>query len=379
MSEPIVIFSTAYFPLVGGAEVAMKEITDRLPNEVFHLVTARIRSGLVSTERIGNVQVHRLGIGHPIDKYLLPFLSPWKAWRIQRGVKDPIAWALMASFGGFGALFYTWLRPKTRFLLTLQEGDPLEYIDKRVGIFQSIFKRIFIRADAVQAISHFLADWAVRMGARVVPEVVPNGVTIDRFTVSFEEGERERLRESLGYTKDDVILITTSRLTLKNGIDDVVRALPLLPERVKFLVIGEGEDQEKLVKLIKENALEKRVQLLGKRDHAELPKLLAASDLFIRASLSEGLGISFLEAMAVGLPVIATPVGGIPDFLKDGETGVFCQPRDPASIVVAIQRLLDDAELVRKLHERGPALIRQDYDWDKLAQRIGLILRSLRV
>ena len=77
MSEPIVIFSTAYFPLVGGAEVAMKEITDRLPNETFHLVTARIRSGLATTERIGNVQVHRLGIGHPIDKYLLPFLSPW--------------------------------------------------------------------------------------------------------------------------------------------------------------------------------------------------------------------------------------------------------------------------------------------------------------
>lgn len=379
MSQPIVIFSTAYFPLVGGAEVAMKEITDRLPNETFHLVTARIRSGLASTERIGNVQVHRLGIGHPVDKYLLPFFSPWKAWMIQRHVERPIAWALMASFGGFGALFYTWLRPRTRFLLTLQEGDPLEYIDKRVGIFQSVFKQIFRRADAVQAISHFLADWAVRMGARVVPEVVPNGVDIERFSVVLNDGEREQIRSRLGYGSDDVVLITTSRLTLKNGIDDVIRALPELPERVKFLVVGEGEDREKLLALMKEKQVEYRVQLLGKRDHAELPKLLLVSDMFIRASLSEGLGISFLEAMAVGLPVIATPVGGIPDFLKDGETGVFCEPRDPASIVLAIQRLLDDQSLVLRLREQGPALIRRDYAWDALAERIGQIIAELRV
>ncbi len=377
MSEPIVIFSTAYFPLVGGAEVAMKEITDRLPNETFHLVTARIRSGLVSTERIGNVQVHRLGVGHPIDKYLLPFLSPWKAWMIQRHVERPIAWALMASFGGFGALFYTWLRPKARFLLTLQEGDPLEYIDKRVGIFQSIFKQIFRRADAVQAISYFLADWAVRMGARVIPEVVPNGVDIERFSVVLNDGEREQIRSRLGYGSDDVVLITTSRLTLKNGIDDVIRALPELPERVKFLVVGEGEDREQLLALMKEKQVEDRVQLLGKRDHAELPKLLLVSDMFIRASLSEGLGISFLEAMAVGLPVIATPVGGIPDFLKDGETGVFCEPRDAGSVAVAVKRLLDDQSLIKKLRQQGPDLVQKSYDWELIARRMGEIIQAL--
>ncbi len=377
--DPIVIFATAYFPLVGGAEVAMKEITDRLPQERFHLITAQIRPGLPARERIGNVEVHRLGIGHPIDKYLLAVLAPWRAWWIQRNVEWPVIWSLMASYNGFAALFYTWLRPKTRFLLTLQEGDPLEYIDERVGRFRSLFRKIFQRADAVQAISHFLAKWAVRMGARVSPQVIPNGVDIERFTQPFSEGDRLSLRTSLGYAPTDVILTTTSRLTLKNGIDDVIRALPSLPERVKFLIVGEGADEDKLKALALEKGVAGRVQFLGKRDHADLPGLLRASDLFIRASLSEGLGISFLEAMAVGLPTIGTPVGGIPDFLTDGETGVFCQPHNPASVAQTVRRLLDDPSLCEKLAHAGPRLIHEGYAWQGIADRIHAIIRGLRV
>ncbi len=377
--DPIVIFSTAYFPLVGGAEVAMKEITDRLPQEEFHLITAQIRPGLPACERIGNVLVHRLGIGHHIDKYLLAVLAPWRAWWIQRHVERPVIWSLMASYNGFAALFYAWMRPKTRFLLTLQEGDPLEYIDQRVGWFRGLFRKIFQRADAVQAISHFLAKWAVRMGARVAPQVIPNGVDIERFNQPFSEEDRLALRKSLGYTPTDVVLTTTSRLTLKNGIDDVIRALPSLPERVKFLIVGEGADEDKLKALVIEKGVGERVQFLGKRDHAELPGLLRASDLFIRASLSEGLGISFLEAMAVGLPTIGTPVGGIPDFLVDGETGVFCQPHDPASVAQTVRRLLDDAALREKLTHAGPRLIREGYAWQGIADRIHAMIQALRV
>ena len=79
MTKHVVIFATTYFPLVGGAEVAMKEVTDRLPGWQFDLVCARIKSGLSSTEKIGNVTVHRVGFGHPIDKYLLPLLGTIRA------------------------------------------------------------------------------------------------------------------------------------------------------------------------------------------------------------------------------------------------------------------------------------------------------------
>lgn len=376
-SNPIVIFATAYFPLVGGAEVALKEITDRLPKGNFHLVTAKIRRGLASRERWGNVEVYRVGVGHPIDKLLLPFVAPFIAWWLQRGVRRPVAWALMASYGGFAALFYALFRPSARLLLTLQEGDPLDYIERRVGVFFPLFKKIFSRADAVQAISHFLADWAVRMGARVTPRVIPNGVDVARFRAPLTDQARLELRASLGYTPNDTVVITTSRLTKKNGIHDVIRALPFLPEVVKFLVVGEGEDKDVLVKLAQEQGVTARVQFLGKRGHEELPSLLRASDIFIRASLSEGLGNSFLEAMAADLPIIGTPVGGIPDFLVDGETGVFCQPHDPASVAEAIERLRANPDLVRTLKERSPVIVSEKYAWDDIARQMGEFLEVL--
>ncbi|MBP7005927.1 glycosyltransferase family 4 protein [Patescibacteria group bacterium] len=376
--EPIIVFSTAYFPLVGGAEVALREITDRMPDENVHVFTARIRRGLTSRERIGNVEVHRFGVGHPIDKYLLAILAPLAAWRLQRKVKNPVIWSLMASYNGFAALFYTWMRPSARTLLTLQEGDPFEHIEKRVGFFNPFFKKIFRRADAIQAISAYLAEWAVHQGARVVPEVIPNGVDLERFTKPMPTVEREAFRAKLGYLPEDIVLITTGRLIKKNAVDDVVRALSSLPERVKFLSVGEGEDRDGLERLIKERGLEKRVQLHPKCDHEMLVRFLRASDIFIRPSLSEGLGNSFLEAMAAELPIIGTPVGGIADFLHDGETGIFCQPRDPASIVTAVQRLIEDSLLRAKLVQQGLKAAIDSYGWKGIADRMQGILGRLR-
>ena len=84
MSKKIIIFSTAYFPLVGGAEVAIKEITDRINDYDFVMVTAKIQAGLPEHERVGRVDVYRCGLGKPVDKYLLPFLGAFKAYRLAK-------------------------------------------------------------------------------------------------------------------------------------------------------------------------------------------------------------------------------------------------------------------------------------------------------
>lgn len=376
MPAPVLIFSTAYFPLVGGAEVAMKEVTDRLPGRDFHLFCAQIRPGLPAVERIGNVTVHRCGFGRPVDKYLLPVIAPVKAFFLP-GSRRAAAWALMASYGGFAALSYTWLRPKAKLLLTLQEGDPLEHYAKRTGSLGFLHAKIFKRADAVQAISRFLAEWAERMGFAGTPEIVPNGVDLPRFAAASPEGERERWRAAWGLAANDVAIVTTSRLSLKNGVDDLIRAVAQLPARFHAVIAGEGEDRDKLVALAEEKGVTARVHFLGKRGHDELPGILRASEIFCRPSLSEGLGNSFLEAMAAGLPIIGTPVGGIPDFLTDNETGVFCQPRDPASIATAATRLADDAELRARVVRQGKALAIERYGWDGIAARIGKILDRL--
>lgn len=363
MEKRVLIFSTAYFPLVGGAEVAMKEITDRLPGRQFDLICARIKPGLADTEKIGNVTVHRVGFGMPFDKYLLPILGVWKATKIAKEEEVGAIWSLLASYGGFAALAYTWVRPKTKMLLTLQEGDPLEHYAKRVGFLSFLHKKIFRRADAVQAISVFLAQWAKAMGFKGHPEVIPNGVDIERFAKRGASNMERRASQ-------DVVIVTASRLSLKNGIDDLIKSLTHLPENHKLVIAGEGEDRAKLEALVREKNLSSRVTFLGNKSHEELPEILHASDIFCRPSLSEGLGNSFLEAMAAGLPVIGTPVGGIPDFLKDGETGVFCQVRNPESIAKAVTRIQTEPGLKEKLIARGASLVRERFGWDGIAQKM---------
>lgn len=374
MSQGVLIFSTTYFPLVGGAEVAMKEITSRMPDVRFELVCAKLKGSLPSTETMGNVTVHRVGMGTAFDKWLLPIVGPWKACRIGSAEDLSTVWALMASYGGIAALIYTWFRPKARFLLTLQEGDPLERYTRRAGAFHLVHRDVFRRANAVQAISRFLGDWAVRMGFKGTPEIIPNGVDVDGFVGHLDEDRREELRHRHGFGEEDVVLVTVSRLTFKNAIDDIIRAVAKLPPHVKLLIIGEGEERSVLEILTRELKLEQRVVFHGIANHADLPDLLKASDIFVRPSRSEGLGNSFLEAMAAGVPIIGTNVGGIPDFLTDGETGVFCKPDEADSIVAAVMRIADDVDLRTRLVANGEKLVRDRYSWDDITKKMRNLL-----
>jgi glycosyltransferase involved in cell wall biosynthesis len=215
------------------------------------------------------------------------------------------------------------------------------------------------------------------MGFRGTPQIVPNGVDIANFTRAITPERRAELRRGFGFAPDDIILVTASRLSLKNGVDDLIRSLLFLPPQYKALIAGSGEDGDKLRVLTQQKGLSERVKFLGQRGHAELPEILQSGDIFVRASLSEGLGNSFLEAMAVGLPIIGTPVGGIPDFLTDGETGVMCQPRDPESIARAALRIVNESSLRAKLVEKGAALVKEKYGWEGIAKNIGSILQNL--
>ena len=340
-AKKILIFSIAYIPFVGGAELAVKEITDRINDIQFDMITLRLGKNLPKVERIGNVNVYRIGG----LKLFFPFSAFFKAALLYAKNKYQAAWAIMANRAGFAALFFKIFNPKVKFLLTLQEGDTLDYPQKRAGILwplvRFLFRRIFTRADYVQVISNYLAKWARDMGYRGIVEVVPNAVNVGHFSQKYPEQELDELRRKLYKNPNDKYLITASRLVLKNAVDDVIKSLQYLPENVKFLILGTGPDLEKLQNLAKETGVKERVMFLGQVEHKELPKYLKISDVFIRPSLTEGLGNSFLEAMAAGLPVIATSVGGIPDFLKNRETGLFCEVRNPKNIAEKVEYVIE--------------------------------------
>ena len=363
MTKKILIFSVAFRPFIGGAEIAVEEITKRLTARgfSFYLLTVNLDGRQKRKEMIGSVRVFRIGKG-TLGKFLFPLRAFLAARKLYRENRYDAIWSIMANYAGFAALFFKIFHPTTPFILTLQEGDPIPEIKRKVWFVWPIFKMIFRRADKVTAISNYLAKWGGEMGAKNV-EVIPNGVDIEKFKAKSEKRKT-----------NDVVLITTGRLVKKNGVGDIIAALKFLPENVKLLIVGEGGLLHNLQLTTHDLRLENRVQFVGFVPPEKLPEYLWASDIFVRPALSEGLGNSFLEAMAAGLPIIGTPVGGIPDFLKDGETGLFCEPNNPKSIAKKVKLLLADNSFRQKIIANAQKLVAEKYDWNLIAEKMRQIL-----
>lgn len=178
----ILIFSLAYEPWIGGAELAVRYTTDRLFNYEFDLITCQLKSGPPKKEKVGNVNVYRVGFGGRLGKYLYPFFAARLANKLHRRAPYAVAWSIMAAYAGAATMLFLRRQPGVKFLLTLQEGDPIEHIHSRVRYVQGQWRKIFSRADHIQAISNFLAEWAKKEGAKCPIEVIPNGVDLDKFS-----------------------------------------------------------------------------------------------------------------------------------------------------------------------------------------------------
>ena len=351
--------------MVGGAEVAIKEITSRIStNESeWDMVTLRFDRNHPKFEKIGNVNVYRIGGGFG---YLSKILFIPQAVAFALGRKYDLYWSMM-TYMLFPIALARILGDKTPYVLTLQDGDPFEMVFNRWFIlpFKPLLTYGFKNANRVQTISNFLAKWSKREDAIVIP----NGVDLEKFRPHPVSSSRPSPSPRRG-EGGEVVLITTSRLVEKNGVGDIIDAMKFLPENFKLRIIGSGSLENNLKLKIRNLKLEGRIEMLGEVEHDEIPKQLNTADVFVRPSLSEGQGISFIEAMAAGLPVIATPVGGIPDFLKDGETGLFVEPNSPRLIAFQVQKLVSDRVLRDKIIINAKRMVKEKYDWNLIAEEM---------
>ncbi len=381
----ILIFSLAYYPHVGGGELAIREITNRIQDIEFHMVTMRFSPTEAREEKIGNVFVHRIGRNNGrLNKFLFQGTAALKAFSLHRRYRFDAVWAMMAHSSGIPAGIFKTVHPDVPYLLTLQEGDPPEQIERLARPVWPLFKRGFTCADELQAISTFLLNWGKRMGFKGEGVLIPDGADIGRFSAPFSREECETLRRSLGVDEKETVLISTSRLVHKNALDDVIRSLAFLPESVRFINIGFGPDRKMLQELAQHTRVEKRTMLLDHLDNALLPNYLHAGDIFIRPSRSEGMGVSFIEAMAAGLPVIATQEGGIADFLFDAKrdsdketTGWAVDKDSPEQIAEAVRDILAHPGQVGKVTATAKKLVTENYDWDLVADKMKTLFARL--
>ncbi len=380
MTKRILIFSVAYHPFIGGAEIAVKEITDRISDVEFDMLTVDLDGKQKPIEKIGNVTIYRVGKG-TLGKFLFPIRAFLKAVSLNKKNPYNAAWSIMASQASIAASLFKMYLPELKLFLTVQEGDEESHLSRYVfgiGFLYKLLIRpfhtlVFKKADIIIVISNYLGERAKAINPKVPIEVISNGVDLIQFKRDYSESEIESIRKEFGLLHQDRVLITTSRLVKKNAVGDIIASLKYLSENVKLVVIGVGALEAELKQKAKDLGVDNSVIFAGLKKYEDIPKYLAAAEIFVRPSLSEGMGNSFIEAMAAGIPVIATPVGGIPDFLKDPSadpekaTGLFCEPANPQDLAHKIQMLLDNSDLQKKLATNARAFIAGKYEWNTIA------------
>ena len=376
----ILIFSLAYYPFVWWAEVAWKEITDRIHEYSFDMIVAKMKRWLKFKEKIGNITIYRLWFWLPnLDKLLYSVIAPifW-LWLFFKK-KYFLCIGLMASFWWLAAAFYRLLLgKKIYYVLNLQDWDTDEYINKKIKGKKFLYRFVFRNADHITALAEFLKKRAYSYGYHNKVTIIPNGVDTHKFfSYKRDDSLLDSLRHTLWIKNNDKIIVTTSRLNYKNWIDDIILSLKYLPDNYKFLCLWEGEDKWTLESLIKKYSFQKRVMLLGYVSHDKILDYLSLSHIFCRPSLQEGFGNSFVEAMAFRLPVVATPVWWIVDFLKDGETWYFCAVKEPKSIADAVMKFYVNKEKTDKILDNAKKMVIEKYNRDTIAHSYKYLFDSL--
>ena len=162
-------------------------------------------------------------------------------------------------------------------------------------------------------------------------------------------------------------------------LDVLLKAVPLILQRhnAELNIIGTGPRFDEYAGLARTLGIEEEVHFLGFVDPTEVPTHYASADLFVLPSRMENFPLVLLDAMASGLPVVATAVGGVPELVVDGETGLLVPPYDPQALAEAVNSLLDNPQSMRVMGAEGKKRVREQYTWDKVAERMAAYFREI--
>ena len=378
MSKKILIFSLAYYPShVSGAEAALKEITDRVGGEYeFHLITHLFDTKAPRVERIGAVTVYRVGFGGAyLSKILFVPLAALKARALHAKLTFTGMWAMM-TYMLMPLALARFIGVRIPYVLTLQDGDSYEKVFERWFIKPALplIDNGFAHATIIQVISQYLGTWLRKRGYKGEVVMIRNGANPNNFEQLPIE-QLEEVKRDLGKKEGDFYLFIAARLVYQKGIEAVIKALPLLPENVHFFIAGGGPDESMLRALASELQLSTRVHFLGSLEREDVPKYRnpVVMDAFVHPSRSEGLGNSVLSAMAGRLPVIASKVGGLADFIFDENdskpaTAWVVEPDAPEQIAAAVRDIMENPQKVKERTDTARAMVEAEYQWDHIGK-----------
>ncbi len=209
---------------------------------------------------------------------------------------------------------------------------------------------------------------------------IPCGVNLQKF----KKVNKERARKDRGFSSNEKVILYIGRLDRLKGIDVIIKALPSVikefkktKNKIKFIIIGgklgkrgdEGDNREaeRLRKIVSDLGIEENVVFKGKRNHEKLKYYYSAADLFITAPYYETFGMTALETMRCGTPLIASNIGGLPTLIDDKKNGLLFPAGDYKSLSKKIIKILKEEKLQKTLIENGEKKVKENFGWKKVA------------
>jgi glycosyltransferase involved in cell wall biosynthesis len=397
MKPRVVVVTTYYHPVVGGVETHARQLVAYLTRAgcPVHVITKRVEPQLPDEAVVDDARLHRVGptgVRRPSGKWvLLPAL--FARLLSLRDQFDVIVCIDYRAIGIVAIAVGRLLRcpviaqgETAGVLASSVEGSNsgLQPESAVVRLLKAPLRAVYRHADHVVCIGRDLEREAIAAGLpRDRVHYLPHGVDLDRFHPP-APNERERIRSELGWPVDRRIVLFVGRLSVEKGVMDLLEAWRLADRRDALLALvgpdmtGHRWDAGAPGRaFVAAHGLGDRVRFEGPT--ADPAPFYRGADVFVQPSHFEALGNTAIEAMATGLPVVTSGVGGLGDFCVDGRNALLHEPRSPESLARAVGRLLDDSPLRMRLADAARQTAADRFELGALLNRYeGLIAAAVR-
>ena len=373
----ILILNSEYPPIGGGAGNASAQIAAQL-EKMGHIITV-VTSGfekLPRKEKTGGLTVYRVPAlrrrqdrSTPLEQLVFIVSASFGALRLIPHFKPHATLAFFGVPSGAAA----WLIKKMNkipYVVSLRGGDVPGFRPYDFRVYHSLIapflRVIWKNAEAVVANSNGLRTLAHAFDPRFEIPIIPNGIDLQAYRISERDWSFPRL-------------LSVGRIVHQKGLDLAMRALGALKDiDWEWWIAGDGPQMGALQALAKELGISDRIVFLGWQSRDQLAQSYQKANVFLLPSRHEGMPNAMLEAMASGLPVIASCIAGNEELVVDGETGYLVPSEDIEALQAALRKILDDEALREQMGTASRRHAEENYSWHSTAQQYASLLEKVK-
>ncbi len=382
--KKILFLNYEYPPLGGGAgnatQYLLREYAGMQDLEV-HLVTSSVDESIHTISVAPNITVHSVPVGKngqnlhfQSAKDLLAY--SWRGYWYADTLLAKEHFDVIHAFFSVPCGFMAWRLSKRYgipYIVSLRGADVPGYSERFAGLYvflRPLIRNIWKHAARVIANSKGLRLLALQTNTRQRIDMIPNGIDTTEF-------KPDATREVDGIFR----ILCVSRITPRKGIRYLIEGFDLLkkrdPSKMELWIIGEGDESPELRKLVQDLGLHQSVKFFGRMAHEKLTSFYGLADVFVLPSLNEGMSNTMLEALASGLPIVATVTGGTEELVSDGENGLYIEKESPADIALKLEIILTDEGLRKKMGEASRVRAEQ-MSWGSVAKQYVELYRHVK-